>query len=446
MKSSWKSQKVLFRIIACTLSLFAGIAGMMMLARLKKPPAEARYEERPVQVEAMEATLEDIPVVITGYGQVRPLDIVSISPEIPGIILKVHPRLEVGEIIPEGDLLFEINPTDYEAALQNARASVEKWEQQILFLEKKSALDLQRLNTLVRNQKLAREQFDRLKKLFEEEQVGTLSNVDAAEQTFNIARDQADQMAQAVALYPIQIREAKSSLNSALANLSVAETNLSRCRVYAPFKGRVKDVSVKPNQYVMPGTPILTLADDSILEIHVPVDSRDARQWLKFDNNASQDDIAWFSRLEPVLCEIQWTEDVINHKWTGNLHRVVKFDQQTRTIHLAIRINASQSHSNNDDGLPLVEGMFCSVAIPGKILKNVFAIPRWAVGFEKNLYVSVENRLRRIPVEVARVQGETALVSSGIKPGDIVITTRLVNPLENSLLNITQLKKAGAAS
>lgn len=446
MKASGKSQKILFRIIVCALILFTGMTGMFALARLKKPPAEAQYEERPIQVEAMEAVSADIPVVITGYGQVRPLDIVSISPEIPGLILRVHPRLEVGEIIPEGELLFEISPTDYEAALQDAKALVDRWNQQILFLEKKSALDRQRLNTLNRNQKLAREQYERLRKLFEQEQVGTRSNVDSAEQAFNAAKDLADQMAQAVALYPIQIREAKSSLDSALANLSIAEANLKRCRVYVPFKGRIKNVSVKPGQYVTPGSPILTLADDSVLEIQVPVDSRDARQWLRFDNNISNEDMAWFSSLEPVLCDIMWTEDTTGHQWTGNLHRVVRFDQETRTIHLAIRVNASQSLSVKENGLPLVDGMFCSVTIPGKILKNVFAIPRWAVSFEKTLYVSRDNRLKTIPVEMARVQDETALVISGIKPGDIVITTRLVNPIENSLLNITRLKKAGDAS
>lgn len=446
MKASWKSQKILFRIIVCALILFTGMTGMFALARLKRPPAEARYEERPIQVEAMVAVSADIPVVITGYGQVRPLDIVSISPEIPGLVLRVHPRLEVGEIIPEGDLLFEINPADYEAALRDAKALADRWTQQILLLEKKSALDRQRLNTLNRSQKLAREEYERLRKLFEQEQVGTRSNVDSAEQTFNAAKDLADQMAQAVALYPIQIREAKSSLDSALANLSIAEANLKRCRVYVPFNGRIKDVSLKPGQYVMPGSTIVTLANDSVLEIQVPVDSRDARQWLRFDNNVSNEDMAWFSGLEPVLCDIMWTEDTTGHQWTGYLHRVVRFDQETRTIHLAIRVNASQSLSVKENGLPLVDGMFCSVAIPGKILKNVFAIPRWAVSFEKTLYVSRDNRLKTIPVEMARVQDETALVISGIKPGDIVITTRLVNPIENSLLNITRLKKAGDAS
>jgi RND family efflux transporter MFP subunit len=446
MKASWKSQKILFRIISCAVILFVGITGMFALANLKKPPAEALYEERPIQVEAMEAISTDIPVIITGYGQVQPLDEVFISSEIPGIILSMHPRLVTGEIIPEGDLLFEINPADYEAALQDAKALVNRWNQQILFLEKKSSLDEQRLQSLVRNQKLAHEQYERLRKLFEQEQVGTRSNVDSAEQAYNTARDQADQMAQAVALYPIQIKEAKSSLDSAMASLSIAETNLKRSRVYAPFKGRIKDVSVKPGQYVVPGSPILTLADDSVLEIQVPVDSRDARQWLRFNNSSAHEDIAWFSALEPVLTEIRWTEDPSGHIWTGNLHRVVKFDQQTRTVHLAIRVNASQSVSVKENSLPLVEGMFCSVAIPGRVLNNVYMVPRWAVSFDNTIFVSIDNRLKTIPVEVVRVQGETALLTSGIDSGDIVITTRMVNPLENSLLNITFLKKAGDVS
>lgn len=445
MKAFWKSQNILFRVMVCTLILFIGMAGMLALAKLKKPPAEARFEEKAIQVEALEAVAEDIPVVITGYGQVKPLDVVSISSEIPGLLLRVHPRLEAGEIISKGDLLFEINPADYEAAVKDAAASADRWQQQVLFLEKKSALDKQRLATLIRNQSLAREEYERLLNLFEQEQVGTRSNVDMAEQAFNIATDQADLMAQAVALYPIQIREAKSSMKSALAGLSIAESNLQRCSVRAPFKGRIREVFIKPGQYVMPGNPMVTLADDSMLEIQVPIDSRDVRQWLKFDNNTSHDDIAWFSGLEPVSCDIRWTEDTTGHQWQGTLHRVVRFDQQTRTIHLAIRVDASQSLSNGKNGLPLVEGMFCSVAIPGKILKNAFVIPRWAVSFDNTLYVSMDNRLKTVPVVVARVQGESALVTSGIIQGDTIITTRLVNPLENSLLNITRLKKPGDA-
>ena len=97
------------------------------------------------------------------------------------------------------------------------------------------------------------------------------------EQAFNAAMDQVDQLDQALALYPIQIKEAQSSLASARARLSVAVVNLDRCTVAADFDARVKSVSIERGQYVAPGQQALTLADDSTLEIHVPLDSRDAR-------------------------------------------------------------------------------------------------------------------------------------------------------------------------
>lgn len=38
---------------------------------------------------------------------------------------------------------------------------------------------------------------------------------------------------------------------------------------------------------------------------------------------------------------------------------------------------------------------------------------------------------------VARVEGDTAYVTEGLSSGDIVVVTRLVNPLNNSLLDVT---------
>ena len=436
MNEGKQSRRVFLRIAMCVLVLLLGATGMMALANLKKPPAEVLPEEHALRVEAMAARLADVPVVIGGFGEVRALDVVPISPEVTGKILQIHPDLEVGEMVSEGDLLFEIDPVDYEAAQQEAKAAVERWTQSIRILEKRYDMDGRRLDTLVRNRDLAKQEFERLKTLLERDKVGARSNVDAAERSYNLAMDQADQMSQAVELYPIQIGEARSSLASARAGLSLAEANLKRCRVLAPFKGRVKEVSVEAGQYVGPGNPAVVLADDSVLEIHVPIDSRDGRQWLRFDESRVQTGAAWFAGLEPVECEIKWTEDASGHKWTGLLHRVVKFDSNTRMVHLAVRVDASRALSNGRDALPLVEGMFCSVRIPGKTLENVFQLPRWAVSFENTVYVSRESRLKTVPVEVARVQGDTALVSSGIDPGDMVVVTRLANPLENSLLAI----------
>lgn len=213
----------------------------------------------------------------------------------------------------------------------------------------------------------------------------------------------------------------------------------------APFDGRLKAVSIEKGEYVSPGKPALTLADDSILEIQVPIDSRDARQWLRFDQPPASSQTAWFSGLTPVSARIHWTEDKSNHTWEGTLHRVVKFDQKTRTLTLAVRVEAAAARGTGNS-LPLVEGMFCSVSIPGKTLYGVFRVPRQAVSFEKTVFIANGNRLKTLPVVVARTQGQETFIAGGIVEGDLVITTRLVDPLENALLTITNLPEEDTRS
>ena len=82
--------------------------------------------------------------------------------------------------------------------------------------------------------------------------------------------------------------------------------------------------------------------------------------------------------------------------------------------------------------------MFCTVKISGKFIKNVIKLPIWTVNFENSVYLVKENRLKTIPVKVVRTEDDYVYVSDGLTPGDMVITTRLVNPLENILLEITE--------
>ena len=67
---------------------------------------------------------------------------------------------------------------------------------------------------------------------------------------------------------------------------------------------------------------------------------------------------------------------------------------------------------------------------------QVVELPRWAVSFENTVYVIRDERLETVPVQVARVQDNKAYIRKGISQSDMVITTRLVNPLERSLVQI----------
>jgi len=430
-------RNVLIRILICVGILLIGFAVMAKLSSLKKPPAEATVRERAMRIEAQKAVPEDVPVFITGYGEIAALNVVAISPEVSGRIVHIHPRLETGEVIPKGETLFKIDDRNYKAALDEVRALVSQMKTSVTRLEKQYQLDRERQKTVERNRELAKNEYERVKRLFKVNKVGTQSGVDKTEQAYNSAVDAADQMARLIALYPIQIKEAESGLASARARMTLARANFDRCRVKAPFDGRLKNVTLEINQFVSPGQLVLSLADDSVIEILVPIDSRDARKWLQFKSAGTNAGATWFTGLEQLPCQIRWTENPEEHIWEGRLHRVVSFKPQTRTLTVAVRIDADAAAGKNPKSLPLVEGMFCSVRIPGRKLENVIRLPRWAVTFDNTVYVANgENRLKTVPVTVARTEGETIYVSAGLNPGDTVITTRLIDPLENALLEV----------
>ena len=431
-RTSKSNGRIFFRIAICSAILIAGSGTMFTLTKMKKQPVEAVIEEQPLRVETLTVKPEDVEVQITGFGQVKVLKKVAISAEVSGRIVYTHPRLEQGEIIEKNDTIFKIDSGDYLAILANANADVKRVKIQIQLSKKQLELDSKRLKIIERNKDLARADYERQRNLFNKQKIGSLSDVEKIEQGYNTVFDQAAQLAKIIALYPLQIQEVENSLTAAKSRLTSAERNLARCDVKAPFTGRLAEVSIETGQYVTPGQPVLTLADDSALEIPVPIDAVEARKWLRFRPGKTD---SWLQDVEPVECEIRWTGDNSN-VWNGHLHRVIKFDTTTRTVTMAVRINTYQIDIFKEHRLPLIEGMFCKVSIPGRILTDVYRLPIWAVSYKNTVFMVNNGRLHTTRVEVEHSQNDEIFVSKGLKEGDQVITTRLVEPLENSLLTI----------
>ena len=116
------------------------------------------------------------------------------------------------------------------------------------------------------------------------------------------------------------------------------------------------------------------------------------------DNSARN---AWFSAVAPVQCDVAWTEARENQTWSGLLDRVAAFDEDSRTITVVVRVDGLDP-ANRSAGLPLVEGMYCHVSIPGITLENVFAIPDSAITVDGSVYCVHEGRLETRPVRIVR--------------------------------------------
>ncbi len=388
-----KLKSILIVILSSATLLGIGVAGMQTLASMQTAPVKKPITEKALQVEVMKAELESVTPFITGFGEVKAVDVVPISAEIQGKVVEIYPRLEVGELIKRNEVLIRIDTSQEIIALGSNR---------------------KRYSALVRNLKLAKNEYTRLDKLNKKNRLVTVSEVEKAEQAYHSMVDNVSQLEHAIASSKLRI---------------------DRATIHSPFAGRIKEVFIEKGQFVTPGTTVITLVDDSVLEVIVSIDGTRAEKILKFKNKARADRQFWFKELEQVPVLISWPQGDAHSNIWGILHRVVAFDSKNRTLKLAVRLTISEDVELAD--FPIVEGMFCQVKIPGNTMQNVIRLPRQAVQYDKTVHVVSDNRLRTVPVKIGWMEEEYAYVAAGLSRDDQIVLTRLSNPLENTLVEFS---------
>ena len=153
----------------------------------------------------------------TRDSQVR-ANIVGIAPRVSGPI--IHVAVHDNQQIKIGDLLFEIDPTDFTAQLNVASGQVLNSEASL----KQRQQDLDRQSQLYKNHVVA-------------------------EQDFQNAQD--------------NFSAAQAELISAKANLELARLNLSYTKVFAPVNGYVTNMNTSEGTYVTAGKQLIALVDGS---------------------------------------------------------------------------------------------------------------------------------------------------------------------------------------
>ncbi|MCC5850067.1 MAG: biotin/lipoyl-binding protein, partial [Verrucomicrobia bacterium] len=396
-------------------------------------------------VRVMSAEMEEVEITLEGHGVVRPVRSVEIAAEVAGQVTHMPRGLREGDLVGQGDVLLRIDPRDYASGVEEAEASIAQSKASLAALERRWESDRARRSLLERSKVLAEGEYERTRRLFEEQEIGSINAVEAAEQAFTRAALELSSLDQALSLYPSQQSEMEAMLRAAESRLTRAKTQLSRTEITAPFDGRVTHAAVEEGQIVQPGRHVLSLADDRELEIRFSLEASEVRNWLPFAERDREGSEVWFPPLPDLPARLSWREGRTDLTWTGRLHRIVSFDATTRTAVLAVRVNADQAR-HADQPIPLTEGMFCKVEIPGRTLTDVFVLPRAAVTYDGQVYLAQKengeengaDRLRTVPVEVIRAEGDRVFVRGDISPGDRVIVTRLVAPLEGAKLEIQE--------
>ncbi len=121
--------------------------------------SDAPAAPQPVTVEAQEVEAKDFPIVLESLGQVAPYQTVSVKARIDGQITRI--AFKEGQMVKEGDLLAEIDPRPFQAAVEQAEAKKSQDEANLANAKR----DLDRYSTLAKQSFASQQQLDTQKAL-----------------------------------------------------------------------------------------------------------------------------------------------------------------------------------------------------------------------------------------------------------------------------------------
>ena len=193
---------------------------------------------------------------------------VGIAPRVRGQIIKLN--VQDNQAVAAGDVLFEIDPADYELALEKAKAALAALDQQIevaraqdaqlKFQVKAAEAGVERAKAEL---KQAGDTLQRLEPLLPNG-FAKADDVDRATTAKHVA-------AAALAAEEQRLNQAQAALSTlatltaqrpgAVAATDLAKLELSYCKVTAPFPGRVISLNISTGAYGSAGIPVFSLLD-----------------------------------------------------------------------------------------------------------------------------------------------------------------------------------------
>ena len=200
-------------------------------------------------------------------------------PQVRGNEIGAQEALGESNVIPKGEVLYEIDPAGYVARVHQVEAEIRGLEARL----KRQDQGIANLDTRIENLKrmLAIDEKDYLtsKHLYEIETVGTQRDVDLVFKKFLHQKGLVVDLKNQRALAPHMRRETQARLEGARAELKLAKHDLAATKILSPFEARVESVRAQTSQFVTASFAIATLTDMSAFEFSVGIDPRDMR-WL----------------------------------------------------------------------------------------------------------------------------------------------------------------------
>jgi membrane fusion protein (multidrug efflux system) len=353
------------------LPITAAVAALFVAACGKQ---QGTPEMPPPEVGVVVVHAKAVPVTREASARLAPTRASDVRARVPGVLQK---RLyQEGSMVKEGQLLMEIDPAPYQAALNVAAANLE----QANAAAKNAAVTASRARELIGQSLVSRRELD-----------------DAEAQE----------------------RSTAAQVSAARAQLQTARINLGYANVRAPISGRASQLRVLEGALVGQGEATLLTTIEQVDPIYVYFDQPASDfERLRRAQAAGQVTISEGNKAEVRVIRSDGTE----YPHVGTL------DFSDFSVNPATGAVAFRGVVPNPEHL-LLPGMYVTVQLVAGVLKSGFEVPQLAVQRDNQgafvLTVGADGNVAAKRVDVVSTAGNNWVIGSGLADGDQIIVSGL---------------------
>ncbi len=390
------------------LLILAGAIGIFMVLRATQPTLTPEPpEERSWTVRAAAVTFTDIQPQLQVFGEVVAGRKVELRALVAGEILETGENFREGGIVSTGDTLVLIDPFDYEAARDDAVASLSEGKARLAEIKARAALEDEALANARQQLTIRQRDLNRAVRLSKS---GNISQATVDDRRLAVAQQQAqvDQRESNVAQELSRVEQQEAVIQRLEVALRRAERDLGNTRIVAPFTGFVGSVAAEQGKRVGLNDRLADLTDADRLEARFTL--TDA-QYGRI--------IAAEGRVTGRPATVLWRVGGRTLEYTATIERVgAEISAASGGVEAFARLETKGTET------PLRPGAFVEVRLPDTRYTQVALLPETALFNGDTIYAIVDGRLEPRKVEVATRTPEGILVSGNLAEGDQVLVTR----------------------
>ncbi|EKO3378056.1 efflux RND transporter periplasmic adaptor subunit [Vibrio fluvialis] len=334
------------------------------------PQAASNGAPPPVAVDVVKINTQPVEVTSTLPGRTSAYRIAEVRPQVSGIVTN---RLFVeGSMVNKGDVLFELDPSTYKAALASAKANLAKSEATLAQAE----FQAKRYRELVAKKSVSQQDYE-----------------------------------DAQASY----KEALASVEASKANVNSAQINLGYTKIAAPISGRIGRTLITEGALVTANQTDALATIQQLDPLYVDL-SQPSNELLKLRQSAGKGSQE-LSGIELFLDDgtpieqratLQFAEVSVNEK-TGTVNVRATIPNPDQFLLPGLYVRASVPTEHRDDGILIPQS----------------AVSRDARGRASVLIVNDQNQVESRNIVANRTIGNQWLVDSGLNAGEQVIVKGL---------------------